>query len=262
MRIGFISTRLAGTDGVSLETQKMATVLGRMGHEVFYCAGELDDDVPGMLIPEIHFRDPVAETLGKRAFGGVELDPELVDAISARAEELKMPLRRFLVSYQIDYVIAQNIFSIPMQLPLAQALAELMAEITLPGLAHNHDFYWERERFLVNRVPDFLDTYFPPHLPGLQQAVINSIAQQTLKERRGLDSVLIPNVFDFDTPAPAIDDYCADFRRAIGLESGDWLILQPTRVIRRKGIELAINLLARLADTRRLSNCTMETAIS
>ena len=31
-KIGFISTRFAGTDGVSLETQKWATIFERLGH--------------------------------------------------------------------------------------------------------------------------------------------------------------------------------------------------------------------------------------
>ena len=250
MRIAFISTRLAGTDGVSLETQKLATIVRRMGHEVFYCAGELDGDVPGLLVPELHFRDPVAMRLGERAFSGAEPDPTLDEAIAERARALKWPLRQFLVDYQIEYVILQNLFAIPMQLPLAKAMAELLEETGLPGLAHNHDLYWERERFQVNRIPDFLDTYFPPDLPRLKHAVINSHAQQALKERRGLDSILIPNVFDFATPPPPVDAYSADFRQAIGLSADDWLILQPTRVIPRKGIELAIDLAARLNDDR------------
>jgi mannosylglucosylglycerate synthase len=153
MHIGFISTRLAGTDGVSLETHKLAAVLRQMGHEVFYCAGELDGDVPGSLIPEIHFRDQVAMQLGERAFSGTSPDPELEAALAARAEELKRPLRQFLEQHQIDYLVAQNIFAIPMQLPLARALADLVRELGLPGLAHNHDLYWERERFLTNRIP-------------------------------------------------------------------------------------------------------------
>ena len=250
MRIGFISTRLAGTDGVSLETGKLATAAQQMGHEVFYCAGELDGDVPGQLIPEIHFRDSTAEKLGEWAFSGETADPDLEAAIAARAAELKPRLRSFLEAHQIDFVIPQNIFAIPMQLPLGQAMAELLAETGLPGLAHNHDFYWERERFLKNRIPGFLDTFFPPRLPRLQHAVINSNAQKALQERRGLDSILLPNVFDFATPPPGIDAYSADFRQAIGLAADDWLILQPTRVVPRKGIELAIELAARLDDQR------------
>jgi glycosyltransferase involved in cell wall biosynthesis len=251
MKIGFISTRLAGTDGVSLEAAKLAAVYQQMGHEIFYCAGELDGDIPGLLAPELHFIDPAAMRLGERAFSGS--GPEnaaLLAEIEASARQLKEPIYQFIKQYEIDYLIIQNAFAIPMQLPLAQALAEVLAETRLPALTHNHDFYWERERFADNCIPEFLDTYFPPDLPYLQHAVINSQAQRELKERRGIDSVLIPNVFDFATPAPGIDNYNADFRQAIGLTDEDWLILQPTRVVPRKGIELAIELLARLNDNR------------
>jgi mannosylglucosylglycerate synthase len=48
--IGFISTRLAGVDGVSLETKKLVDVLTEMGHQCYYCAGELEhDSVEGYL---------------------------------------------------------------------------------------------------------------------------------------------------------------------------------------------------------------------
>ena len=40
--IGFISTRIAGTDGVSLEIQKWADVMESLGLTCFYFAGELD----------------------------------------------------------------------------------------------------------------------------------------------------------------------------------------------------------------------------
>ena len=249
MNIGFISTRFAGTDGVSLETAKLAAVYQKLGHGVFYCAGELDENLEGTLAPEMHFMDPIAESFGKRAFQE-KPDEMLLQDIGNRAKQLKTPIRHFLTKYKIDYVVVQNAFAIPMQLPLAQAITELLVETNLPGLAHNHDFYWERERFKTSCELEFLDTYFPPDLPKLHHAVINSAAQRDLKARRGIDSVLIPNVFDFATPAPGIDDYNQDFRQAIGLSNDDWLILQPTRVIPRKGIELAIELLAKLDDPR------------
>ena len=251
MNIGFISTRLAGTDGVSLETAKLAAVLRQMGNEIYYCAGELDAGEHRFLIPKLHFVDETAVALGDRAFnrGGTE-NAELLEDIEEMARQLKGPIRQFLNDNEIEFLIIQNAFAIPMQLPLAQALTEILAKTGLPALSHNHDFYWERERFANNCIPEFLDRYFPPDLPNLKHAVINSQAQRNLKARRGIDSVLIPNVFDFATPAPGIDEYNADFRQAIGLSIDDWLILQPTRVIPRKGIELAIELLARLNDSR------------
>lgn len=250
MRFGFVSTRLAGTDGVSLETRKLADVARRAGHTTYFCAGELDDDLDGLLAPELHFRDPVAQALGARAFGGEAPDPTLAADLAARSAELEIPLRRFLAEYRIDVVVAQNVFAIPMQLPLARALTDVLRDTGLPALAHNHDFYWERERFLSNRIPQYLDTYFPPELPRLRHAVINSAARRDLAARRGIDSFLLPNIFDFATPPPGIDAYNADFRRAIGIRDDDWLILQPTRVVPRKGIELAIELVARLDDPR------------
>ena len=40
--VGFVSTRLAGTDGVSLETAKWADVFKKVGFSSYYFAGELD----------------------------------------------------------------------------------------------------------------------------------------------------------------------------------------------------------------------------
>ena len=41
-RVAFVSTRIAGTDGVSLEIAKWADVLERWGVECYYFAGEVD----------------------------------------------------------------------------------------------------------------------------------------------------------------------------------------------------------------------------
>ena len=69
MNIGFVSTRLAGTDGVSLETAKLVTILRRMGHQPFYCAGELDlTSPPGIVVPEMHFAHPEARRMQRKAF--------------------------------------------------------------------------------------------------------------------------------------------------------------------------------------------------
>lgn len=54
MKIGLLSFRIAGTDGVSLEIEHWRKILLKMGHEVVLIAGELDRK--GILIPEVHFR--------------------------------------------------------------------------------------------------------------------------------------------------------------------------------------------------------------
>ena len=249
MHIGFISTRLYGTDGVSLEVEKWATVLQRMGHQVYYCAGELGGySSAGTLIPELHFNHPEISRLTQRAFSNATTQDatDLVGEIHALASILTSHLRQFIQHNQLDMIIVQNALAIPMNLPLGVSLTDLIAETNIPTIAHHHDFYWERQRYQSNVIPEILDTCFPPHLPAIQHVTINSIAQRRLKARRGIDSLVVPNVHDFDTPAPAIDAYSQDFRQKLALQPSDLLILQPTRVIPRKGIELSIELVKRL----------------
>jgi glycosyltransferase involved in cell wall biosynthesis len=52
---------------------------------------------------------------------------------------------------------------------------------------------------------------------------------------------------DFDSPPAEADDYGADLRNELGLRDNEYLLLQPTRVVPRKRIELAI-VLARWLD--------------
>ena len=52
-KVGFISTRIAGTDGVSLEIEKWAEVFEQEGFKCFYFAGELDrPPEQSYLVPE------------------------------------------------------------------------------------------------------------------------------------------------------------------------------------------------------------------
>jgi len=137
-----------------------------------------------------------------------------------------------------------------MHVPLGLAMTEVTAETTLPVIAHHHDFAWERERFTLNAVSDYLQAAFPPLFYKMEHVVINSMQQKELARRLGIPSQIIPNVLDFETPPPGVDDYSRDLRREIGLEESDWFILQPTRVVQRKGIEHAIELVRRLNNSR------------
>jgi glycosyltransferase involved in cell wall biosynthesis len=161
--------------------------------------------------------------------------------------QLKRALQDFVDEFQVDVLVAENVFANPLNLPLSMALRRVVAETGIATIAHNHDFYWERERFSPTSVDDVLVSTFPPKLPNVRQVVINTQAQRALAER-GYESTFVPNVFDFARPALGPDDYNADLRSELGLAEGDLFFLQPTRVVRRKGIELAIELVRRLAD--------------
>jgi len=250
-RVGFISTRIAGTDGVSLELEKWADTLESMGLECFYVAGELDrPEEKCFFIEEASFNHPKIKEITKRVFGAKYRLLQTTQMIHELVWVLKKKLYEMQLELALDLIIAENALTIPMNIPLGLALVEFLVENKIPCIAHHHDFYWERERFLVNAVDDYIRMAFPPALDHIQHVVINSVGSQHLSFRTGLASTVIPNVMDFDRPVPEMDDYASDFRQAIGLSDDDWFILQPTRVVPRKGIEHAVELVKRLDSSR------------
>ena len=251
LNVGFVSTRFAGTDGVTLESSKWAEVFQQNGHRCYWFAGHLDRrNGSGYLVREAHFQDPTNVWINREVIGRRERKPGVTQAIHEQRAHLKEHLHAFIRRFDIHLLIVQNALTIPMHVPLGLALTETIAETQIPTICHHHDFFWERVRFSVNAVNDYLRMAFPPHLPNIQHAVINSEAREQLALRTGITSVIVPNVLDFEVP-PRIDEAGTQrFRDAIDLRPDDIMILQPTRIVRRKGIEYAIELVKALGDPR------------
>jgi glycosyltransferase involved in cell wall biosynthesis len=269
LRVGFVSTRFAGTDGVSLETAKWASVLEGMGHRAFYFAGLCDRPADvSHVVPEAHFLHSdidginsavyssrsvaaaVADTRGARPFVRA---PAVSQLIHGLREHLKTELHRFVAAFELDLLIIENASAIPLNLPLGLAISELVAETGIPTIAHHHDLPWERQRFLVNSVADVIAAAFPPTHASIRHVVINSLQAGELSSRRGVTARVIPNVMDFDRPpVPSAPEQVAAVRADLGLLDGELLLLQPTRIVARKGIEDAIEFARRLEQPARL----------
>jgi hypothetical protein len=247
LHVGFVSTRFQGLDGVSLETAKWSSLLERFHHRCFWFGGELDTDPErSLLVPEAYFRHPDNLALERELFGTARRSRAVTDTLHRQKEHLKDRLYDFVERFGLDLLVAENALSLPMHLPLGMALTELIAESGIPAIGHHHDFFWERPRFLLNAVKDILDMAFPPDLPSVRHVVINSRARQDLAGKRGISSQLIYNVVDFEQDPLPLDDFNRDFRADLSFAPEDLLVLQPTRVVARKGIEQAIYLAEQL----------------
>ena len=251
--VGFISTRLAGTDGVSLETAKWARVFESEGFCCFYFAGELDREPEAChLVPEAHFTHPEIKDIYTKSFDVTVRDRRVTERIHEMVYVLKDHLYEFIDKFEIDLLIPQNVLTIPLNIPLGVAITQVIMETGIPTIAHHHDFYWERDRFMTNGVWDYLHMAFPPNLPSIDHVVINSFADEQLSLRKGISATVMPNIMDFENPPPPLDDYAADVRQALGVDEDELLVLQPTRVVARKGIEMAIELVHRLGMKAKL----------
>jgi glycosyltransferase involved in cell wall biosynthesis len=247
VHIGFVSTHFAGTDGVSLEAQKWASLLTSMGHECFYFAGESDrPEQRSYVVPEAHFEHPQILQLSRDLFDDYTRTSETTGTIQRLRYFLKEHIYKFTLQYALDLLIVENALSLPVNVPLGLALTEFIAETQLPAIAHHHDLPWERRRFAVTAAADYLRAAFPPTLPSVVHVVINSFAARQLSLRTGASSVLIPHVLDFANPPRPPDEYAGGLRSALGLSAEQRFLLQPTRIVPRKRIELAVELTRRL----------------
>lgn len=271
-RIGFISTRFAGTDGVSLETAKWAEVLEGLGHQCFYFCGECDrPESVSHIVPEAFYRHPDIDAINQTVYTGswgqmhtqfskqnglkrlsqdffsIYIRPrEITKQIQNLRTYLTDELYKFAKRFNLELLIVENALTIPVNIPLGLAISDFIAETGFPVIAHHHDFYWERQRFLNNSVGDYLSAAFPPNFPSVHHVVLNSVQAKALASRVGVNSMQIPNVMNFNASPKTPDGYADDARKDLGLDENQYLILQPTRIIQRKGIEHAIELTRRL----------------
>jgi glycosyltransferase involved in cell wall biosynthesis len=247
MIIGMISTRFSGLDGVSLEAAKVAQALRADGHRFVWFGGELGPGFePGTEYPAAHFEGEDNRRLQGAAMGWSAPMADVEDVIEHARSDLRRALLDFIDVFSPGVLMIQNASAIPMQLPLGLAIADVVERSGLPSIAHHHDFAWERERFGAFAVPEVLERAFPPVLPNLEHVVINRDARDELRRRSGVDATVLPNVMDFATPPPQVSG--DSYRAAAGLTDRDVVLLQPTRVIRRKGIEMTLQLAEHLAD--------------
>ena len=255
MKIGIVLGRIGGMDGVALETEKWIDVLSRMGHETAILTGEIEGPVRhASVVPEAAFSHPACQRGQDDAFFHQEIEEsELAERLGQEADHLEREIMAWLEREAIDVLMTENATTLPCHLSLGMALERVIGRTGMRAVAHDHDFHWERGDRYATRygvVKRIIEECFPPRLPNLRHAVINSYCQQRLDSELGIPSIVVPNVMDFDVPFGDRDDYNSQLPACLGMEERDIPLYQITRVVRRKGIETAIELVHRLDDPR------------
>lgn len=256
MRIGFIIGRIGGVDGVALEAEKWIAVLKRMGHEVFIISGQYQewcfDPEHDTLVPEMSFFSPESYWGQKKAFFYPDTNiQELLEHIDLYSRIISEKIITWANDKKIDLLLSENSSSLPSHLELGLGIKIAVEKLGLPTITHDHDFAWERgDRYLSphEEINQFVNDTFPLRLPNVTHAVINLHAQETLMEKFGQSSVVVPNVMDFDMKFGEKTAKNQNLRRNLGLEEDDHLLFQITRIVKRKGIEIAIDLIDKLKD--------------
>ncbi len=258
MNVGIIIGRIGGVDGVALETEKWIDVLKRMGHKVFIISGQyqerrMNPDYETLAL-EMSFFSPESFWGQKKSFFFPEEDPiELLEHIDFYANIVSEKIIDWVHKNKIDMMISENASALPAHLSMGWGIKKAVMHLGIPTITHDHDFSWERGiRYHSphKEINDFVEEHFPLRLPNVYHAVININAQNTLKKRFNRQSIVVPNVMDFDKPYGELNKNNKHFKANLGLNDDDIILSQITRIVRRKGIEVAIKLIHELDDEK------------
>lgn len=247
------------TDGVSLEISKRIHILEKRGFTVATVAGPGSSGAD-FVLDTLDFNAAAVRRIADNAFGEIKDYPDeqsLMDEIEAVSNELEAELENVILDFKPDFIFVHNIFSHGRHIPASSAFRKAIVKFRIPTLATHHDFYWERDQYRYpscNSVRAFLELNTPPVIPGLKHAVINSLAAGELRERTGIEAMVFPDTLDFDAAAWRKDSWNGNLPLDSGFNENDIIVLQATRIVRRKGIELIIPVLKELNSPSRLES--------
>jgi glycosyltransferase involved in cell wall biosynthesis len=258
MKIGIIIGRIGDVDGAALETEKWIKVLCEMGHEIFILSGRFKKSIVGedkeTLISALSFFSPECEWEQNRAFFLPPDEPsELLSHLYRISEGLAIRMFKWIMQNAIDIILVENASALPAHLAMGMAIKQLVQHTGIPTVCHDHDFYWERgDRYKTPfpEVEKIVEDTFPLRSPHAKHAVINTHAKKTLKDKYNINAVIVPNVMDFNIPYGEKEKYNMDLLESLCLNKDDIPLFQVTRIVKRKGIETALELVHRLDDKK------------
>jgi mannosylglucosylglycerate synthase len=220
--------------GVESVMATHARLLRDAGYDVRVIAGRGDAD----LVPEIDSRNPdvqrVMEAVGAGGDGAPWFEA-LRQTLGARLGEL---LR------DRDVVIAHNVLTLPLNLPLNAALLD----VDRPVISWTHDLVWTIPDLLHFNRPGWPCSLLGGRLPGVAYVAVSESTRRELAEALVIPAEeidVVPNGID-PLAFGQVDDHVRRLLGAVDALDAEPLILVPQRVTQHKGLDMVIEAAASL----------------
>jgi len=229
-----------------------------MGHEIFLLSGEFERDILNKnhqeVLGDFSLLSDENWQEQEKAFINPDKNPdEILNHIEEKSERITNRIIEWIEEKNIDIFISENASALPFNLSMTIGIKKAVRKTGIRTITHDHDFYWERgDRYISchEEINKIVRETIPLNLPNVVNVVINTSMNKVLEEEYNISkTIIVPNVMDFKKRSGNV--VCeSSFLRMFGLNKEDIILLQPTRVIKRKGIETAIKLVHKLNDKR------------
>src|SRR5690606_31722818 len=201
MRVAFIHYLVGERDGVSLEIEKRAKVFLDLGWQVSYISGyDGLNRAETYIIPDFNIKNDWNLQFLNQSFENSEVGEITVYRVfNEKVDEIFSKLDEALGSLKPDLIYVHNVFAHGYNLAATSALLKALDKYKIPTVSVNHDFWFERDKFLNPKyffVQEILDSLPPDREYILKHQVINSIAEKELSKRRNIKAERIADYFN------------------------------------------------------------------
>jgi glycosyltransferase involved in cell wall biosynthesis len=225
--------------GVESVIRHQARLMSRNGHDVTIICGEggpFDKRIEPLVFPELNSDGPEARAAQEEAYNG-RPGPAYFRLFESLQKRL-LPL-----SGTVDRFVVHNMFTMPFNLAATQVLAGL-AERNAKIIAWTHDLAASNPDYNLPRDRAF--DLIRERQRGVRYVTISKARATEFQRLTGTNvDAIVPNGLDF-VSAAAVTPEVADL---IGNDlAGSIILLYPTRILPRKNIAFALQIVGALRD--------------
>jgi glycosyltransferase involved in cell wall biosynthesis len=240
MKIGLIHyTSWPVVGGVEAVLRQQATLMNRAGHSVTIVCGDgrpFSEAIPTLTLPELNLREEFVSRAQQeiaRGYAGATYF-RAVDTVKKRLDSL-------VASW--DCTIAHNLMTMPFHLAATQVISEFPEE-GHRVLAWTHDLAANNQDYSLprNRVFDMIRERHA----GIEYVMISETRAQEFRNLTGTSAdAVIHNGLDLSMALELTAEVSA---LLAGTDPREAILLYPTRILQRKNIGLALQILAALCE--------------
>ncbi|NPV75949.1 MAG: glycosyltransferase family 4 protein [Anaerolineae bacterium] len=231
--------------GVETVLAKQAEQLAKAGHQVTILTGRgerWEDNIQVKVIPQFDSRFPKILKIKEKLDTG-KIPSQYESAVLELLEIIRSELA------DEDRFIVHNIGSLHKNLPLTDALYRYACSGSANRMIlWHHDFAWNSHRYKEELHPGMPWDLLRMAWPGATQVVVSEARRDEMVALTGISPSLvqvIPAGVDVEKFLSLNHD-TFEWIEQLGLLSAEPLLLSPVRVTKRKNLELAIHILAKL----------------
>jgi glycosyltransferase involved in cell wall biosynthesis len=240
MKIGLIHyTSWPMVGGVEAVLRQQATLMARAGHSVSIVCGDgkrFSDAIPTLVLPELNLTQGLVTQAQQEITSGYP-GTAYFQAVNA----VKKRLRPLFIEW--DCTIVHNVMTMPFHLAATQVVSEL-AEEGNRVLAWTHDLAANNQDYSLprNRVFDMIRE----RQHGIEYVAISDTRAREFRDLTGTSAdAVVPNGVDLSAALELTTEVSGLLAE---INSQEAILLYPTRILQRKNLGLALQILAALLE--------------